>query len=883
MHTRRTSRRFRSPNATTLHVESLESRQLLTGTGTADEFAEDGGEPDGGGEGPVVAIVGGEITPDEWPMMVSLSNSAGHLCGATLVDFDVVVTAAHCLDDTPASGLRAIIGRSDLSTNRGESISISEAIVHPRYRKRAFDDDIAILMLSRPSIYEPVEVIHTETAHLASPGTNAIALGWGALDDSSDPAYPTKLHRVDVPIVSNSVANRPQGYNGQITSRMLAAGAPGKDTCGGDSGGPLFVKDSGGELYLAGITSFGSREGCGLVGLPGVYTRISSYDSWLDPYVPPPSSGRIGFNANEYKADQRAEVTLRDANLVGQATQSVTITSSLGDSESVMLSETVDGVFVGDIKLSLQDSTLANGTLEVSEKGTIEVSYEDQEFLDGLPSTITAIATIFGDDHGNSIAAATQLSTGSTVGGELEQSGDVDWFSLDLTAGVNYELETTLNTLDDTILTVFDSHGRDLLSNDDAGDTAASKVRWEPALSGTYFVEVKGYSDAKGSYTLTAEESETLDDHGNGPLSSTFMEIGENQGSIEFDVDRDWFKFDAVAGTEYSIEVETIGLADSYLRLIDADGFTQLEFSDDIPNGLSSRINWTSTASGTYFFEVTGWAGDRGSYGLKLSSAIHEDTFEPNDAENRATIWPIETALEDLSIHASDDVDWFRWIPAHADTYSLIVDSDQSVGGPHARVLDENGVVLAQSSNGPAGVMIRFEAAADQPIFVQVESPDGSTVGRYGLTISRTVEELDGDFNGDQRVDIDDVDRLCSEIRNQSTEQAFDVNQDNSIDHADLDFMLENVLGTVFGDVNGDGRFDSSDFVAIFSLAEYEDDIVGNSNWSSGDWNCDGEFDTKDFVVAFQRATYSSEMLAARRITIGEVWLDRDDRNEKLQ
>ncbi|MCA9199734.1 MAG: hypothetical protein KDA87_19475, partial [Planctomycetales bacterium] len=67
---------------------------------------------------------------------------------------------------------------------------------------------------------------------------------------------------------------------------------------------------------------------------------------------------------------------------------------------------------------------------------------------------------------------------------------------------------------------------------------------------------------------------------------------------------------------------------------------------------------------------------------------------------------------------------------------------------------------------------------------------------------------------------------------------------------------LGSVLVTAAGDANLDGVFDSSDLVRIFQEGQYEDGIVGNSNWRSGDWNGDGEFNTSDLVTAFQLGWY---------------------------
>ncbi|XP_071451586.1 serine protease persephone-like [Hetaerina americana] len=59
-----------------------------------------------------------------------------------------------------------------------------------------------------------------------------------------------------------------------------------KDTCVGDSGGPLQFKskESSSLLTVVGITSFGSK--CGQ-SLPGVYTRVSSYLDWIEQKVWP--------------------------------------------------------------------------------------------------------------------------------------------------------------------------------------------------------------------------------------------------------------------------------------------------------------------------------------------------------------------------------------------------------------------------------------------------------------------------------------------------------------------------------------------------------------------------------------------------------------------
>lgn len=55
-----------------------------------------------------------------------------------------------------------------------------------------------------------------------------------------------------------------------------------KDSCDGDSGGPLqrIANVNGVSRYVGyGIVSFGTQD-CG-IGMPGVYTRVSAYIPWI--------------------------------------------------------------------------------------------------------------------------------------------------------------------------------------------------------------------------------------------------------------------------------------------------------------------------------------------------------------------------------------------------------------------------------------------------------------------------------------------------------------------------------------------------------------------------------------------------------------------------
>ena len=122
-----------------------------------------------------------------------------------------------------------------------------------------------------------------------------------------------------------------------------------------------------------------------------------------------------------------------------------------------------------------------------------------------------------------------------------------------------------------------------------------------------------------------------------------------------------------------------------------------------------------------------------------------------------------------------------------------------------------------------------------------------------------------GDFTLDDEVDSSDIDRLYELV--QANDSAGDLNNDQVVDEADVDTLLSDILGSVYGDSNLDGAFDSSDLVAVFRAAEYEDSVARNSTWATGDWDGDGDFGSSDLVFVFQKATYTA---AARPAAVPE-------------
>lgn len=249
-------------------------------------------------------VNGAPADPAAFPFVAALLDADSYrtqgvyqaqFCGASLTAPSVLVTAAHCVVDQktgerldPAEILISFGPTLKNATPR--VIGITEITVHPNYRLRTADNDIAVLTLAQPITDIPVipVVSLAKLEDYTTAGTKATIVGWGNTASSGN-VFPDALRSGQVEIFpSMSCGNgksyvvdgvRFRGYRSSEASAanmICAAGVTADaeviDACQGDSGGPLLV-GTGAERRLVGVVSWGER--CASY-FPGVYTRVSS-------------------------------------------------------------------------------------------------------------------------------------------------------------------------------------------------------------------------------------------------------------------------------------------------------------------------------------------------------------------------------------------------------------------------------------------------------------------------------------------------------------------------------------------------------------------------------------------------------------------------------
>lgn len=237
---------------------------------------------------PLSRIIGGmDAKRGEFKFYVAYSRFGTNsvpFCGATLIDKQWALTAAHCHGSGQPDAFQARVSAYELSKDSPtteEIRQLSRVITHPEYKggpnQYGYDYGLLAWQEPIPDTVTPVVLFNADT-YEGNPVQQLTAIGLGVSDQADGTnTRPDVLQQADLDFVSIDVCRETYGSLLEPTV-MLCAGQVGVGGCFGDSGGPVFFTEqqTGTDKQIdkqIGVASFVSSFTCALA--PTVWAKLN--------------------------------------------------------------------------------------------------------------------------------------------------------------------------------------------------------------------------------------------------------------------------------------------------------------------------------------------------------------------------------------------------------------------------------------------------------------------------------------------------------------------------------------------------------------------------------------------------------------------------------
>ncbi|GBL94822.1 Limulus clotting factor C [Araneus ventricosus] len=241
------------------------------------------------------AFLGTKTIPGEWPWTVAIAvnekNTTRFYCSGVLINSNTVLTVAHCVERDRDYILYFGLFRLKFESKDGlvEERTSSRIIVHPNFNRKAFENDIALVIFKPPVRYsERIQPICLPTPasterNLASEEKGFVS-GWEIGEPTS---RSQELSIIRIPVLSEQTCTelyRKKGITQPITPVFFCAGLETgiEDFCSMISGSPMvFYDEEMGRYTLEGLVSWGGSRPCEKRENYYVLTKVAAFMQWI--------------------------------------------------------------------------------------------------------------------------------------------------------------------------------------------------------------------------------------------------------------------------------------------------------------------------------------------------------------------------------------------------------------------------------------------------------------------------------------------------------------------------------------------------------------------------------------------------------------------------